>query len=196
MKKLFFLSFVLITSSSAFAQFEKGRILAGGDLSFASTTNKTKGNNATVTNYKLTTFGLSPKVGYFFIDNLAAGLSLNLSAGTQKDEGSSDKYSSTSVSIGPFVRYYLQPGVFFQGQFGGGSIKRKNEVGNTTTTTKYGLTNWSIGAGYAYFLNKNVALEPFIGYGANIEKNKSNDVKDIDSSLFISVGFQVYLDRK
>ncbi len=70
MKRLIFTLFTITTFSSVFAQFEQGRLLAGGDISFAATTNKTKDDNSTTTNSKTTSFSLNPRAGYFFIDNL------------------------------------------------------------------------------------------------------------------------------
>jgi len=196
MKKLFITTLIVFAGASAFAQFEKGRILAGGSVSFSSTTNKTKTDNATTTNSKTTTFDFGPRAGYFFIDNLAAGLGLDFSSTATKAEGSGNKDSHNEFTISPFVRYYLQPGIFFQGTYGIGPGNYKEKKGSTTTTTKYTASNWSVGAGYAYFLNSNVAVEPFIGYGARSQKVKDPDYRNVDSGLFINIGFQIYLDRK
>jgi len=196
MKKTVILLFTVLTLSTAFAQFEKGRILAGGSVSFSATTDKTKANSTTTTNGKTTSFDFGPKAGYFFINNLAAGIGLDARTSTYKDENSTYKYTTSGVSVSPFVRYYLKPGIFFQGTFGGGPSKTKVTNNNVTSTTKFSTANWSLGAGYAWFLNNKVAIEPFIGYGSQISKNKGNDVKDINSSLFINIGFQIYLDTK
>lgn len=193
MKKLFLSTLLLVVCASAFAQFEKGRILAGGSISFAANTNKTKTNSATNTDGKTTTLGFNPKAGYFFIDNLAAGLGMDISSSSFKSEGSGNKDVQSSFSLSPFVRYYIEPGIFFQGTFGAGSGKFEDQTGNVTVTTKYALTNWSLGAGYAYFIKNNVAIEPFVGYGSTIFKEKSTEVKDISSGLFINIGLQIYL---
>jgi len=196
MKRLFITSIIVLSCVSAFAQFEKGRILAGGSVSFSATTNKTKTDNATTTNDKTTSFDFGPRAGYFFIDNLAAGLGLDFSTTSWKDDGSDNKETRNEFVISPFVRYYLQPGIFFQGTYGIGPGNYKEKTGSTTTSTKYTASNWSLGAGYAYFLNSNVAVEPFIGYGARSQKVKDPDYKNVDSSFFINIGFQIYLDRK
>jgi outer membrane protein len=196
MKKLFTTSIIVFVCFSAFAQFEKGRILAGGSVGFSATTNKTKTDNATNTNSKTTSFSLSPRLGYFFIDNLAGGLELDMSTSSTKDDGSNDKDTYSSLTFSPFVRYYLQPGIFFQGQYGIGPGSSKSENGSTTIKTKYTNSNWSLGVGYAHFLAGNVAIEPFIGYGAESRKAKSSDIRNVNSGLFINIGFQIYLDRK
>jgi hypothetical protein len=199
MKRIFIVLVLAMISSGAFAQFNKGRYLVGGGLSFQTYANKTKAGSTTNTGAHSTDFTLSPDAGYFVIDNLAVGASLNLGAGSTKGTGTNpSKTSSTSIGLSPFVRYYLSQGIFFQGQIGFGSEKSKDTPGGstTTTTTKYNTSNWSLGAGYAYFLNDFVAVEPMIGYGANAQKTSNPDIKYSYPGLFIKVGFQVYLGAR
>ena len=195
MKKIVIGLIAALAVTSSFAQFEKGRILAGGSVGFSTHTYKIESNNTTTTTAKSTSLSFNPKAGYFIIDKLALGAGINLLTTTNKDERSSDKEITTSTSFDPFVRYYLDPGIFFQGSFGVGYNKFKETNGNTTTTTKDNVSNWSLSAGYAIFLNDHVAIEPSIGYQSYITKNNP-DLKFIDSSLFINVGFQIYLGAK
>jgi hypothetical protein len=196
MKKIItVLAFALICSG-AFAQFNQGRYLVGGSLGFSTTTSKSKTDNSTNTQSHSTSFFLSPNVGYFVIDNLAVGAGLGLSVGTSKGDGNNtSKNTSTSVTLSPFVRYYLDQGIFFQGQvgFGSSSNKYKETGSNTTITTKNGVFNWALAAGYAYFLNDFVAVEPMVGFRSQSSKNKDLDVKSINSGIFLNVGLQVYL---
>jgi len=196
MKKLIFTLAVIFCSLGAFAQFEKGTILAGGSLAFESTKNKGKIGSTTTTYGKTTSFSLAPQAGYFIIDNLAVGAGLDLTLSTFKPEGDGDsKTTATELQLMPFVRYYLEPGTFFQGQFGVGSRKDKEKSGNTTVEQSYSSTSFNVGVGYALFLNDNVAIEPMLGYGSQTVKLKDVDPdrKSIDSGLFLRVGFQIYL---
>ena len=170
-------------------------MLIGGNFSAEFTGTKSKSGSTTTTLYHTNSITLGPQVGYFIINNVAAGAVLDIQSSSTKYEGSSDKISGTSVLFSPFGRYYLQQGIFFQGRFDVGSRKIKQETGSTTTTTTYGLSGGSISAGYALFLADNVALEPQIGYGTIAQKLKSNGVKSIESGLFIRVGFQIYLKK-
>ncbi|MEI9921621.1 MAG: hypothetical protein WDO14_22950 [Bacteroidota bacterium] len=193
MKRIVTVLALAMICSSAFAQFNQGRWLAGGSVGFRATTSKTKSNSTTVTNSHSTYFTIAPDVGYFVIDKLAVGASLALVAGSNKQEGSSNKTTGSSISLSPFVRYYLDQGIFFQGQFGFGHASSKTKNANGSTTTKYGTSNWSLAAGYAYFLNDYVAVEPSVGYVSNTDKYKNPDAKFIDGSIFLNVGLQVYL---
>ena len=195
MKKTLFSILAFFALSTAFAQFEQGRMLVGGDVGFSSITAKGKSGSTTVTYGKTTTFSLSPKFGYFIIDNLAIGGELEAAVSNYKDDDGEDESKFSQISIGPFARYYFDPGVFVHAGFGFGSAKEKDTFGSGTDETKYGLTKFDVGVGYAVFLNDNVAIEPMLGYGTSSLKNKDNDSKSIDSGIYLSVGFQIYLSK-
>lgn len=195
MKKALLIALTLIIAQQSSAQFNKGRILAGGTVRFDSDKSKDKTGSTTVDDYKATSVTLAPNVGYFIIDKLAVGGRLSLSSTTLKDAGNSGvKSSSSGFTISPFVRYYLDPGIFFQGQVGFGTSKNKITSPPVTTETTYATSVWEVGAGYAYFLNDNVAVEPFVGYSSRTNKDGNN--KDIYNSLFLNVGLQVYLGAR
>lgn len=199
MKKIVTIFALALICSGAYAQFNQGRILAGGAIGFSATTTKAKSNSATNTLYHNTSFTVMPNVGYFVIDKLAVGAGLGLGVHSQKGDGNSNyKSTNTSFALTPFARYYLDPGIFFQAQvgFGSESDKTKLDGSNTTTTTKYGVFDWAVAAGYAYFLNDNVAIEPMIGFKSHSLNDKDADVKAIESGLFINIGFQVYLGAR
>lgn len=197
MKKIVTVIALALICSGAYAQFNQGRILAGGGIGFSTATHKAEVNNTTSTLGKSTTFTFNPKAGYFIIDNLAVGLGFDIASETLKPEGTSGKSGNSDFALGPFVRYYLQPGVFFQGavSFGGHTDKAIN--GNTTTTTKYNAFNWDLGVGYAYFLNDYVAIEPMVLYGMQTLKGKEdNSGKLKTSGLSVNLGFQIYLGAR
>jgi hypothetical protein len=197
MKRTFFTLLVLACASmSAFAQFEQGTKLVGGNFGLEFSTSKSKYNNQTNTNGKSTSFSFEPKFGYFVINNLVVGGELGLTLSSWKSDGESGKETSTSLTIGPFVRYYFQPGIFVEGKYAVGTLKAKDDFFGDVEEYKYALSGVSLGAGYAYFLNDNIALEPMIGFQSNARKNKTTgeaEVKNISSGLFVRVGFQIYL---
>lgn len=193
MKKLFVLCLFLFLTKFSFAQFNQGRMLLGGGLGFQSNTSKVKGSGATVTEGRGTIISVNPRFGYFFIDNLAGGLSLEISSSTEKPEGSNDKFTATAFAVSPFVRYYIKPGIFVQGEYGFGSVSEKATSGNSSNEETRPLSRWSLGAGYALFLNDHVAVEPFVGYQSLGVKDSDVDVRSVNAGLFINLGIQVYL---
>ncbi len=196
MQKAILAIVLLLATSNVFAQFNQGRILAGGNVAFSTSTDKSKVNSTTTTNGRATSFSLSPNAGYFVIDNLAFGAALEIGTGSYKPDGNGSEYNGSSVTFAPFVRYYLNPGIFFQGQYGLGTEKDKSTFGNTTNENKFSISTVSLGVGYAHFLNDHVAIEPFIGYRSRSQENKDNDTRNIDSGLFLNIGLQVYLGNR
>ena len=194
MKNLSFILVAILLSISSSAQFNKGRILAGGSAGYNSTTSKSKfGSNSANTIAKSSEFSLTPQVGYIIIDNLAIGAGLDFSFISSKPEADIYDEMSTRLLFQPFVRYYIEPGIFFQGALGLGSQKDKQSYQGTSQEQKYAATNWSLAVGYALFLNDRVALEPMIGYRNSNLKVKDSDTKYLDSGLFLKIGLQVYL---
>jgi len=194
MKKTILIICSLLASTGVFAQFEQGTMLVGGNVGYSGVTYKYKSGSTSTTVSKTSTISVMPQFGYFIMDNLAVGAGLNISSSTEKSESSDEKYTSSSMQLTPFARYYFG-NIFAIGQFGFGSSKDKQSGDGSTTEQKYGVTSWAIGAGYAAMLNDNVAIEPSLLYGSQTEKLKDADPvqKDIYSGFIINIAFQIYL---
>lgn len=188
MKKIVFIVLFAGLSLEGFSQFIKqGTIIGGGAFEFRTAKDKD-------TDFKGSSFSLMPWAGYLVIDNLAVGGLLNFTSSKSESGAPSNVTNKESdFTIGPVVRYYLDQGVFVHSQLGFGGSKFTTEVGNTTTTTKYGETKFRLGAGYAVRITDTVLFEPVIGYYSETTKNKSNDNKSTLSGLFIMAGFTVFL---
>lgn len=198
MKKTFLTPLILLcVVAGSYAQFNQGRVLLSGKsgLDLSILTSKTKTDNTTTTTDKSTSFSLSPMAGYFVIDNLAIGASLNLSVESSKDENTDTEFKSNGLSFGPFVRYYFEPGFFAEGQVSFGSGKTETIRTNATTENKYGIFGFSLGAGYAAFISDNIAIEPSLSYVSNSLKPEGSDTKFITSGIVLSVGISAYLGK-
>ena len=191
------------------AQFDKGRILfglstssnnlysmySGGSANFFQlgfTTLKTKsdvGNSSE----KIRTFNLSPRVGYFIVKNLAAGLDINysfMSMGT-----GTNKETISLLGIGPFLRYYLPlkkvaPFAEVEGSFG--SAVNKYSSGNY----KSSISSFLGGIGLAVPVGDKFAFDLMGGYVSTTtkaEQNNPNNERDILGTFGIKVGFHIYL---
>lgn len=196
-KTLLSLAAALLLIGGANAQTEQGKIMAGGSLgvSFGNTYNEYDGTKGA--EYKNSTFSLTPKVGYFFIDGLAAGLEVNLDLQTQKidEDGMDYKGTSSTFLVGPFARYYSSVGLFGDASIGFGSSKfKEEETGQEDGESKSNLFGWSLGAGYAIFLNDNVSIEPMISYN-KFTFTDGDDSKDKNKQgqFLIEVGFNIFL---
>src|SRR5688572_26597511 len=107
MKTNLLLMMMLVSALAVNAQFNKGRMLVAGEFSFTSTTNKSKSASTTTENFKTTSVGFSPSIGYFVMDNLAVGASIGASTSKTKDSDSDQVVNTSNFTFGPFARYYL-----------------------------------------------------------------------------------------
>jgi outer membrane protein len=195
MKNITFFAIATLASVGAFAQFNQGRMLVGGSAEFRTMADKTKSGSTTTTNGNRTTLSVAPSFGYFVINQLAVGAALETGLSKWNAKTSNDIDNTThSLSFQPFVRYYLPMGVFFQGKFGIGSAKTTYD--EDFDDEKYNTSSLALSAGYAFFLSDNVALEPELGYRTSKFKDTDSDTKNINSGLFLRVGFQIYLGNK
>lgn len=197
MKKTITLSAFALSVFIAQGQTSKGSWLVGGGLAYTSSTEKQSGASGSSST---TIFQLTPDFGYFFIDNLAAGLGLNLNS--SDNPASSSGGISTSYTIftaGPIVRYYFGAGTnlkfFLHADAAWGSAKLSINSGGVPDQPSLPISEYEGKAGAAIFLNKNVALEFSAGYQSMTEKDNTggDNLKYITGSVILGLGFQVYL---
>ena len=191
MKKFLLFGFALIVFNGAFAQFNKGRMLASGSVSFSSSTQKFTNNGVTTTAGTQTDFSFGPGFGYFVADNIAVGAELVWGSSKSSPNGIASTTNS-SIAFAPFARYYLESGLFGEGTIGFGSVKA--ESGNVSQ--KESLSLWGLGIGYAYFLNDHVAIEPVVQYQSRSTKDDVNGGKYTDAGLAINVKLGIYLGER
>ncbi len=184
MKKVLIAAFLLVSSNAIFAQVNKGQWLVGGSAGF---------NHSSQGDVKQTDISLAPDAGYFFIDQLAAGLrpEFQYSKNKTKTGTSTSTNSGTMFTLAPFVRYYFMPSgemlnIFADASYGFGSAKAK---GGSSVSGNY----YQIKAGPAIFLTPNTALELALYYrslGGDLHENAAGDR---DNNFGLSVGFQIHL---
>src|SRR5690606_14708393 len=178
------LSFILVATlfciTTANAQITKGNWLMGGDMSLYMAESKSEHSDSKSTSLGFT---VNPTIGYFFIDNLAGGLTVIFGFNSHKEADS----KSIGFSTGPFVRYYfLEPekqiNIFAQTGYGFG---RSFLEGNTVSKSSV----FDIRTGPVFFLNSSVAIELMIIYNYS----KSNNT--ITNNIQMGAGFQIHLEK-
>ena len=177
---------VLVASSVAMAQTEKGSSLMGvqvGNIAIP-----TSGGSGTI-------IALQPTRGWFVSDGLAIGAGIPFfyvgSGGTH----------ITQIGIAPFLRYYFGPSK--TKPFLGASVGVVNTSasGNNGSSTN-GL--YSATGGVAFFLNRNVSFDLGLTYtGGNagvvntlLLGGANALTPNVPKALNISLGFQVYFGGK
>jgi hypothetical protein len=189
---------LLVASFSLSAQTLKGSFMIGGNANISFDKNDYDDLGYT----KSTSFGISPEVAYFFVNNFSAGVSLPYSRSSSKTitpaypDFHSDGYS---IGVAPIVRYYFPVKKFFivgQGSYGWYYSKNTYDSldpvtgaidGTEEYTNKY--RGFSLAAGPAFFLSPYSSIEILANYG-----NTKYDSFD-QSNFYISVGFQIYIPK-
>lgn len=191
MKKALFTFFAAFIVFAAAAQMNQGTMIIGGSVGFESNKEKVESGGVSVDQGTITSLEFAPQFGYFVIDNLAVGATLNFSNSKFKPDGGGGDQTSSSFVFNPFARYYFG-NIFGEGQVGFGSMKFDDGDGES----KDKIFGWQIGAGYAAFLNESVAIEPQIGYRSVSFDDNDFDFKSTSSGLIFRVAIQVYLGRE
>lgn len=161
----------LALGMTASAQTEKGSWLIGGNLRL-----NTASQNTQIT--------VNPSAGYFFINNFAAGINVDVSYSKFGEN------KTTTLGAGPFARYYfgtmnIRPLV--EGDLNFTSNKTSNSSTTTGSVTENG-TGFFLGGGLAAFINRNVAVEGLAGYD-------HTSVNGGSGGFALKIGFQVYLTK-
>lgn len=194
MKKNFFFLILLVGFSicSSYAQTKKGNVLLGlspvismssygSDMGFLSfSTIKYKNDNTDVDGNKMTNIGLTPKVGFFVIDNLAIGLDVNVLYGTEKSKGTlgDSKSTSTYLAAGPFIRYYIPlekviPFIELNSSFG--QSVYKSDYNSETFDNKVNITSLGGFVGLAIPIGEMISFDIAGGYNSQILKDPEDN---------------------
>ena len=194
MKKLFTILCAAILSLGVSAQTEAGTMLieGGSDLNFTSlsvssiSVDGDEMDDDFLPEDATSELGLSVTGAYFLMDGLAAGLLIDYSSSTTGD------YSSTSMTFGPMVRYYIgESGLWGQASYGMGSSSEKDED-DTYDGPKISML--AFGAGYAVYLSDNISLNPSLGYVmATATQDDGVEVKTKMGGIVFSTGLTLHL---
>lgn len=221
MKTLKFTLILLMSTLFIKAQAQEipgGSILMGGSLGFSTSSARTEQNGKEIETGNQYQFDLSPKMGYFFFRNFAAGLTIDFSTSGSSVNTNFDTLSTkekittnqTQLLAGPFFRYYFFPAdrIAFFGElslgFGVGSVSKDQgtQVGpGATSASSTAQIQIGIGPGLTFFANDIVALEALVKYNMlNSTSSVTTGGTTIDNSTTINsinfgLGFQFYFNR-
>jgi opacity protein-like surface antigen len=179
MKKIVIL--IVLVSSYVFAQqgIMKGSYTVGGNIGFSSYSEDGNSNNQT-------RFVFMPNVGYFFIDQLYAGLQL------QYIHASSGDLSGNTFGIGPELRYYflldkLTP------YLGISYTYSKDTFDDEDLESTY--SSFTMSGGVDYFVTDFFALEASLNYSlTNFDYTTNNNSSGIDATEFnLNIGAKYFI---
>ena len=198
MKKLGLLLIVLMTTITIFGQTTKGNFVLSGatGLQFISSSETSVYHGGDGIESKISSFSFMPTFGYFIEDNIAIGLSGNIS--TQTVKYSFGKMKSNSVVIMPTFLYYfpldgkIRPLV--QAGFGYSSEKSPYNSDYSVGNFKYSGAVVNLGGGISYFITEKTSINFGLSYTRS-NLNRSDDSADkIKRGEFSSnIGISVFL---
>ncbi|MGN0070112.1 MAG: outer membrane beta-barrel protein [Prevotella sp.] len=163
-KKFLVLAMVMLTSLTASAQFEEGKVYIGGSLT---------GLNLKYSGLDELNIGVQSQVGYTFADNLMV-------LGQVSYEHFGNKDASDCISAGLGGRYYIEQNGIYLG------VNCKLVHANHN----YNDIMPGIEVGYAFFLSRTVTVEPAIYYDQSFKKH--SDYSSI--GLKIGMGIYLFTD--
>lgn len=201
MKKLFFAG-ALALFGAMNAQTEKGSWVVSGKtgLGFNSVNTKYKVEGKSYDGPKVSTFSITPSIGYFVIDNLAVGLDLQFVS--TKTTFKNDQFDmnvdtkNSTFTVMPNATYYFATGSSFRPYVGAGvgyGSVTSTELYNDKETTKGGLA-WGAKGGFVYLLNSTVGLDLGVGYNSLSTKEtvQNTEVKTNTGGLGVNLGVSVF----
>jgi hypothetical protein len=159
-----------------------GNMIIFGNMNFDYQKSTSTSPFSPPTTYKRTQIGIYPGIDFFVADNLAVGASAAL--GFNFSKGS----TTTTIGLGPEVRYYFDMGLLL-----------KLETSFVHSANKSYKDNYLVlkpGIGYAIFLNNKVALEPCLIYEMYRDKEKytsGNEYTYKSGRFGLEVGLTIFL---
>ncbi len=204
---------VMLWVSDAFSQTEAGTVYFSGSTNvlaaFGTTTEKFEPKDGDDVEYdgpKFTAFNVGPRIGYFLINGLVAGVFLDYNYIKEEQDANdyASEYTATwnSMVFGPFAKIYIGDGnvkPFAVGSVGFGSSKSTYEAPDMAKSSddemEYKLFNWSVGAGLAIFASESVSFEFGVAYGSDKTTNEGEygDSHEIENAFGVRIGIGVFL---
>ena len=187
----------LIVLFSLFIVSLNGQVFTGGNISLH--TNGGSQNDGTTTTDKTSNFnfGLSPKVGIFLSEKVAAGVAFDFEYSRSKIPGNTEIISKSSTfGFTPFLRYYAVKvnkfSIFGQGNIGMSFSNSNSKIGGISNDgPKITRVYLSIYPGLAYDLSDKLSLETslnFLSLSYNNVTSKNGSDTDKTSTFNFGTG--------
>ncbi len=194
MKKLLVLGAVALFGLSN-AQTEKGSWVIGGSttLGFNNVNTKVKYNGNSVDGPKVSTFNITPSVGYFVANNIAVGLDLGYTSMTTKQTVLGTEYKTTNsiFKVMPTATYYFKTGDSKLLPYLGAGIgyASNTEKEDNHSYTYDGLA-WKVKGGITYLVTPQVGID--LGLAYDQFSNKDNNVTTNVNTFGVNAGFSFF----
>lgn len=207
MKKLVaLLAFLLAGSSVLLAQFnDQGNFLIGSTLGFSTAGSRIIQNEGDSQNEgegpSSVQLSISPKIGYFIIDNVALGLGMDYTL-NRVDQPNNDEITDTDLLFGPFARYFLPIGediaLVAETTFGFGRSSDTQQITGQSQNIGTNIFAFGIGPGITVVSDSGIGISAVFKYNyarsefdTNIDNIQRQTITRTNAFDF-SIGFQYY----
>ena len=206
MKKITFLicTILIVCITTVRSQTDKGTFLIGvstssnlGSIGYSSINYRTNDKDV-ISKSNRTSLNLSPKFGYFIIDNLALGIDVSLTYSYLRQKAIDETSKKFDYILAPFVRYYFPSKKiipFIELQGGYAALSNKYSIGISNINDNNSSFYFSGGPGIAFPLSDNVTFDALIEYGYSLNQQKNN-TQIISEGIGANFGFIIFLKSK
>jgi hypothetical protein len=203
MKKIALLSlFTALIQFSLFAQvLDKGNFMVGSTVGFSTANSKVTAGGRENEGLSAQQINIAPAIGYFLIDNFAAGLGADFTLNSVT-EPNKDKTEDSDILFGPFARYYFPAAdnvaFFLVGNFGFGNSKDEQIIGEAKQKISTNVLAVGTGPGITVYSKGGFGIEAILKY--NYAQSKfdttvggvSTSSKTRTNQFSLSLGMQYY----
>jgi hypothetical protein len=203
MKKIALFSFFLmLIYGSVFAQImDKGNFMVGSTIGFSTANSKVTYGGQVDEGLSAQQINIAPSIGYFVLDNLAAGLGADYTLNSVT-EPNKDKTEDSDLLFGPFARYYFQMGdnvaFFIVGNFGFGNSKDQQVVSDVKQKIETNVFAVGTGPGLTVYSKGGFGIEAIVKYNyarSNFDTTiggVNTTTKTRTNQFSLSLGLQYY----
>lgn len=181
---------ILIIPDVVSGQTEGRKVFIGGGSQLSLTRLNTNWESNQNAPQKTTTLDFSPHFGFFISNSFVLGAIISLNRVTERVDTNKEK--TTSVALGPFLRYYIENEgnvrPYFQGMLGPGHMNFTKSWEEEIIS--YRMFLYEIDFGLAFFVHENVSFDLILGYASTKYDQKSSDEPD-KSEIFFTKGLGV-----
>lgn len=192
------LSLIFLGNMLLSAQTGKGALLIGesvtvnlGGITLPTTLNLGWGTYTTksdtdedYSSSKRFSLNISPKLGYFVVNNLAVGIDFGIVNSKYKSDNADYIWKYNQFTAGPFLRYYIPTQKilpYVEVSYGIGSSKHKTENNSDENVTKYRNQQYGFGIGMGVPLGEKVTFDTLLGYQSFMFKAKEDNEDNLRS---------------
>lgn len=197
-KSIPMLMLLSLISCSLYAQTNQGNFSVGGSIGF--TSYKDEDNEG---DYKQTSFGVMPQLGYFIADGMEVGLLGTLQTSKVEYDGE-DGMKGTNFAVGPYFKYYmfssnenfaftLQASALF------GGTKQEPPVGDAVKGSQFAV---ALSPGFSYFFTPRLGLDFQLAGISFVSEKPNKDLDDKETTFTFgiesfspSLGFRYFFGK-